>query len=96
MKSISVGITSLSIFPAENSRADGKDFVACEITITTHNCVHTYARLPDFSWCMIPKLEKCTICAQNIPNIHEIFQMAIKYINIFQSEALKIFPKLGF
>jgi hypothetical protein len=59
--------------------------------------------LPDFSWRMIPKQEKmyrmseiCNEWSQNIPNIHRIFQMAITYINIFQSEALKIFPKLGF
>jgi hypothetical protein len=31
-----------------------------------------------------------------IPNVDKIFQMAIKYINIFQSEAIIIFPKLGF
>jgi hypothetical protein len=50
--------------------------------------------LPDFSWCVIPKLHKmyqintkCTECSQNIPNIHKIFQMAITYINILESEA---------
>jgi hypothetical protein len=52
---------------------------------------------------MIPKPEKCTMRTQNvpngdkyIPNGHKIFKMAIKYINIFQSEALEIFPKLEF
>jgi hypothetical protein len=27
--------------------------------------------------------------------MHETFQMAIKYINIFQSEALKFFSQIG-
>jgi hypothetical protein len=52
---------------------------------------------------MIPKLEKmyqintkCNKWSYNIPNIHKIFQKAIKYINIFQSKALNICPKLGF
>jgi hypothetical protein len=30
------------------------------------------------------------------PNIHKIFQMALKYINIFQSEAHQIFPNWDF
>jgi hypothetical protein len=30
------------------------------------------------------------------PNIHKIFLMGIKYINIFQFEALKIFPNWDF
>jgi hypothetical protein len=30
----------------------------------------------------------------NIPNVCTIFQMAIKYINIFQSKALQNLPKL--
>jgi hypothetical protein len=58
--------------------------------------------LPNFSWCVIPKQEKmyqmstiCTERSQNIPNIHNVFLMAIKYINIFQSEALKIFSQIG-
>jgi hypothetical protein len=62
----------------------------------------TLAGLPDFSWCMMPKQDKmyqmstiCTELSQNIPNIHKIFQMAIKYINIFQSEALKFFSQIG-
>jgi hypothetical protein len=38
----------------------------------------------------------CTEWSQNIPNIHKIFQMAIKYINIFQSEVLQFFAKPGF
>jgi hypothetical protein len=44
--------------------------------------------------------KKCPQSAQNVPNGHKIylkiFQMAIKYINIFQSSALKNLPKLGF
>jgi hypothetical protein len=32
----------------------------------------------------------------NIPNILKIFQMAIKYINIFPSKVLQNLPKLGF
>jgi hypothetical protein len=38
----------------------------------------------------------CTEWSQNIPNVYKIFQMAIKYINIFQSEALEMFPESGF
>jgi hypothetical protein len=52
---------------------------------------------------MIPKQVKMyrmnTKCAKwpsDIPNGHEIFQMAIKYINIFQSKALQNLPKFGF
>jgi hypothetical protein len=48
--------------------------------------------LPDFSWYMIPKSEKmyqmntkCTVWSLNIPKVHEILQMVIKYINLFQS-----------
>jgi hypothetical protein len=61
------------------------------------------AGLPDFSWYMIPKPEKCTKLTQNVPNGHKIsqmsvktFQMAIKYISISQSRALQNLPKLGF
>jgi hypothetical protein len=43
---------------------------------------------------MIPK--KCTKLTQNVTNGHIISQIAIKYIHIFQSKALNIFPKLGF
>jgi hypothetical protein len=64
---------------------------------------YTHIGLTDFSWCMIPKQEKmyqmstiCTEWSKTIPIIHKIFQMAIKYTNIFQSEALKNFPKLGY
>jgi hypothetical protein len=42
---------------------------------------------------------QCTKGTQNAPIGHKISQisvMAIKYINIFPSEALKIVPKLGF
>jgi hypothetical protein len=52
--------------------------------------------LPDFSWRMIPKLEKCTKRIQNVPNGQKISQFSIKYINIFQAKALQILPKLGF
>jgi hypothetical protein len=38
---------------------------------------------------------KCTKWSQNIPNVYEIFQMAIKY-NILQSKALQNLHKLGF
>jgi hypothetical protein len=31
-----------------------------------------------------------------MPNVSKIFEMAIKYINIFQSKALENLPKLGF
>jgi hypothetical protein len=34
--------------------------------------------------------------SQNIPNILKVFQMALKYINIYQSEALKFFPNWDF
>jgi hypothetical protein len=41
--------------------------------------------------------EKCTKLTQNVPNGHKVshrktFQMAIKYVNIFQSTALQILP----
>jgi hypothetical protein len=56
--------------------------------------------LPDFSWYMIPKLEKMyqmntkyNKWSKNIPNVRKIFQMAIKYINLFPSEVLQNFPK---
>jgi hypothetical protein len=34
--------------------------------------------LPDFYWHYGPKLEKYTKLPQNIPNVHKIFQMAVK------------------
>jgi hypothetical protein len=43
----------------------------------------TSAGLPDFSWYNIPKREKYTKWLQNIPNGYKIYQMAIKYTNIF-------------
>jgi hypothetical protein len=65
--------------------------------------IDSAAGLPDFSWDMIPKLEKmyqmntkCTIWSKNISKVCEILQMAIKYINIFQSKALQDLPKFGF
>jgi hypothetical protein len=51
----------------------------------------TGAGLPDFSWYLLD-----TKTGKNVPNEHKIFQMAIKYINIFQSKALENLPKLGF
>jgi hypothetical protein len=61
------------------------------------------AGLPDFYWYMIPKTEKmyqmnkiCTQWSLNIPNVRKTFQIAIKYINTFQSKALKNLPKLVF
>jgi hypothetical protein len=42
------------------------------------------------------KTEKCTKSTQNVPNGHKLSQMAIKYVNIFHSEALQNLPKLGF
>jgi hypothetical protein len=66
-------------------------------------CFETGSGLPDFSWYMIPKKEKMyqmnrkyTKWSQNIPKVHQILQMDIKYINIFQSMALQNLPKLGF
>jgi hypothetical protein len=35
--------------------------------------------LPDFSWYMIPKTEKCTKWIQNVPMDHKIFQISIKF-----------------
>jgi hypothetical protein len=35
--------------------------------------------LPDFSCYMIPKPEKCTKVTQNVPNIHKISQISVKY-----------------
>jgi hypothetical protein len=59
--------------------------------------------LPDFSWCMIPKPvkmyqinTKCNKWFKNVPNANQIFPMAIKYINIFQSKALQNLPNMGF
>jgi hypothetical protein len=34
--------------------------------------------LPDFSWYKIPKRGKYTKLPQNIPNVHKIYQMAVK------------------
>jgi hypothetical protein len=56
---------------------------------------------PDFCWYVIPKPEKCTKSTKHVPNGHKIsqmplckiFQMAIKYINIFPSKVPKTLPK---
>jgi hypothetical protein len=39
---------------------------------------------------------KCTKWSLNIPNVCKIFQMAINFINIFQSKDLQNLPKLRF
>jgi hypothetical protein len=45
---------------------------------------------------MYQKTLKCTECHKCKPRRRKIFQMAIKYINIFNSEALQSIPKLKF
>jgi hypothetical protein len=35
--------------------------------------------LPDFSWYLVPKPEKCTKSTQNVPNVLKLFQMSLKY-----------------
>jgi hypothetical protein len=63
---------------------------------------YLYTGLPDF-------LVHDTQTGKNVPNHHQmyqmvikspnvckIFQMAIKYVNIFPSKALKNLPKVGF
>jgi hypothetical protein len=35
--------------------------------------------LPDFSWYMVPKPEKCTKSTQNVPNGYKITQISLKY-----------------
>jgi hypothetical protein len=59
--------------------------------------------LPDFFGPNIPKREKISQMTINYtrrpyirPNGRDIFQMAIKYNNIFHSKALQKLPKLGF
>jgi hypothetical protein len=59
--------------------------------------------LPDLSCYVIPKPEKMyqtntkfTKWSKFSPNVRKIFQKYIKYINIFQSNALKIQPNLRF
>jgi hypothetical protein len=39
---------------------------------------------------------QCPTWSYNIPYVQKIFQMSIIYINLYQSENLKKFPKLGF
>jgi hypothetical protein len=51
---------------------------------------------PDFSWHMVPKPHKCNKWTQNVTNGHKIYQMSVKYVNIFQSKALQYLPPLGF
>jgi hypothetical protein len=38
---------------------------------------------------------KCTKWSLNIPNDRKLFLLAINYINILQSKALKNLPKFG-
>jgi hypothetical protein len=59
--------------------------------------------LPDFSWNNIPKQGKSYQIATALPNDHarnriirNIFQIAIKYINLFYSKGLQNLSKLGF
>jgi hypothetical protein len=58
--------------------------------------------LPDLSWHNIPKRVKFTKLQQNyemtikIPNGRYIFQMGIKYTNIFHFKSLQNVPKLEF
>jgi hypothetical protein len=67
------------------------------------------ARLPDFSWSMIPKPEKmyqmntkCPKWSQSIPNGHKVSKMSVKYskgikISIFSNlSPYKIYPKWDF
>jgi hypothetical protein len=42
-----------------------------------------------------PNRKKCTKWSYNIPNVCKIFQMAIKYINIFQSRGPPKFTQIG-
>jgi hypothetical protein len=53
--------------------------------------------LPDFFGARHQNRNKtqCAKWLQNIRIVHKIFQMAITYINIFQSETLKIFSQIG-
>jgi hypothetical protein len=39
---------------------------------------------------------KCTKWSQNIPNVRKIFQMEIKYFNIFHSKVRQIYPNWDF
>jgi hypothetical protein len=65
--------------------------------------------LPDFSWCSIPKWEKCTKWPFIVPNgmkrmarkkyqiaLHNIYQRAVNYSNIFHCKTLQNLPNLGF
>jgi hypothetical protein len=42
------------------------------------------------------KVKTITECPLKIPNGSKLFQMVIKYTNIFDSKALQNIPKLGF
>jgi hypothetical protein len=59
--------------------------------------------LPEFSWYVLPKPgkmcqinTKCTKWSENFPNVRKVIQMVIKYVNIFQSRALKNYPNWDF
>jgi hypothetical protein len=45
---------------------------------------------------MYPMNTKCTKWSYNIPNVCKIFQMAIKYIDIFKLRPYKIYPNWEF
>jgi hypothetical protein len=47
-------------------------------------------------WKNVPNEQKMYQMVINFPNGRKTFQKAIKYINIFQSQALQNLPKLGF
>jgi hypothetical protein len=75
----------------------------CNCNCKCNNVLVATSGLPDFSWFMTPKQEKmyqintqCPTWSDNIPDVQKIFRMSIKYINLFQSENLENFPKLGF
>jgi hypothetical protein len=60
--------------------------------------------LPDFYWYKIPKREKYTKFMRTIPNVHKIhilkdrqmYQVSIKYTDIFQCKTLQNLPKFGY
>jgi hypothetical protein len=48
--------------------------------------------LPDFSWHVVPKPEKCTKSTQNAPNDHKIAQVSEKYSIISITYIYQHFP----
>jgi hypothetical protein len=90
----------LTVEPERQSKKTQDIFVA--LRVFKHNGrIGSPAGLPDFSWYVVPKQEKCTKSTQDVPKGHKIhqislkyFQMAIKCINIFKSKAPQNLPKL--